>query len=132
MPGDNTATIAVGADVLFPNNGPASGGIAPNGGTSTSAFNLPAIGTYQVTFQVSVDEPGQLILTLNGADLAYTVAGRATPTSQITGISLLTTTAINSVLTVRNPSGNSTALTITPVAGGTRAVSAHLVVIQIQ
>lgn len=93
---------------------------------------MAQIGTYQVLFQVSVTEPGQLILTLNGVDLAYTVVGRATRTSQIVGIALVTTTVINSILTVRNPAGNSTALGITPLAGGTRPVSAHLTIIQIQ
>ena len=43
----------------------------------------------------------------------------------------VTTTVINSILTVRNLAGNSTALTITPLAGGTRPVSAHLVITQI-
>ncbi len=42
------------------------------------------------------------------------------------------TTAVNSILTVRNPAGNSTALTITPLAGGTRPVSASLIVEQLQ
>ena len=83
-------------------------------------------------FQVSVNEPGQLILTLNGVDQAHTVVGRATGTSQIVGMALVTTTGINSTLTVRNPAGNSTALTITPSAGGTHAVSANLVITQIQ
>ena len=83
-------------------------------------------------FQVSADEAGQLILSRNGADLAYTVFGRATGTSQIVGMALVTTTVINSLLTVRNPAGNAAALTITPVAGGTRSVSAHLVITRIQ
>jgi hypothetical protein len=69
-----------------------------------------------------------LILTLNGVDLAYTVVGRATGTSQITGTVLVQTTVVNSVVTVRNPAGNSTALTITPLAGGTRPVSATLLI----
>ena len=71
------------------------------------------------------------ILTLNGSDLAYTVVGRATGTSQIIGMAIVTTTLVNSILTVRNPAGNATALTITPSAGGTRPVSAHLVITQI-
>ena len=37
------------------------------------------------------------------------------------------TTVINSILTVRNPA----ALSITPLAGGTRSVSAHLIITQI-
>jgi hypothetical protein len=130
MPPDNFATVGVGTDVSFPQDGPSSGGAIAR--TSPSGFNLAAIGTYQVAFQVSVDEAGQLTLTLNGADLAYTVIGRATGTSQIAGLALVTTTTVNSVLTVRNPAGNSTALTITPLAGGTRPVSAHLLITRIQ
>ena len=129
MPPDNAATVAPGTDVSFPQDGPTSGTAIARTGPST--FNLLTIGTYQVLFQVSVDEAGQLILTLNGADLAYTVVGRATGTSQIVGLALVTTTAINLLLTVRNPAGESTALTITPLAGGTRPVSAHLVITQI-
>jgi len=45
---------------------------------------------------------------------------------------IVATTSINSILTIRNPAGNAAALTITPVAGGPRSVSAHLVITQIQ
>jgi len=108
----------------------------PNSGadisrTGADSFNLAQIGTYQIFFEVSVDEAGQLLLTLNEEDLAYTVVGRASGASQIVGMAIVTTTAINSVLTVRNPAGNAAALTITPLAGGTRPVSAHLVITQI-
>ncbi len=130
MPPDNSSTVAPGTDVSFPQDGPNSGaGIARSGPDS---FILAEIGSYQVFFQVSVTEAGQLILTLNGEDLAYTVAGRATGTSQIVGMAIVETTVINSVLTVRNPEGTAAALTITPLAGGTRPVSAHLVITQIQ
>ena len=130
MPPDNSATVAPGTDVSFPQDGPNSGtGIARSG---PSSFNLAEIGTYQVLFQASVTEAGQLILTLNGEDLAYTVAGRATGTSQIVGMAIVETTVINSILTVRNPEGTAAALTITPLAGGTRPVSAHLVITQIR
>ena len=129
MPPDNSATIAPGTDVSFPQNGPIAntniGRIGP------SSFNLGPIGTYQILFQVGVTEAGQLILTLNDQDLEYTVAGRATGTSQIVGMAVVTTTAVNSILTVRNPAGNAAALTVTPLAGGTRPVSAHLVITQI-
>ncbi len=129
MPGDNSATVAVGAAVDFPQNGPISAGIAR---TSVDMFTLSAIGTYEVSWQVSVTEPGQLVLALDSGagavELAHTVVGRATGTSQISGHVLITTTVIDSVLSVRNPTGNSTALTITPLAGGTRPVSATLVI----
>jgi hypothetical protein len=78
-----------------------------------------------------VTEPGQLVLTLNSVELAYTVVGRATPTSQIVGMALVQTSVINSILTVRNPASETTALTITPIAGGTEPVSAHLVITRI-
>ncbi len=130
MPPDNTATIAPGTDVSFPQDGPTSGTAIVR--TGPSSFNLSEIGTYQIFFQVSVSEAGQLILTLNGAALDYTVVGRATGTSQIVGMALVDTTVIDSILTVQNPAGNSTALTITPLAGGAAAVSAHLVIMQIE
>jgi len=130
MPPDNAATVAPGTDVEFPQDGPTSATDITR--TGAGSFNLAAIGTYAVNWQVPVTEAGQLLLTLNGADLAYTVVGRATGTNQIVGSSLITTTVINSILTVRNPAGNPVALTITPLAGGTRPVSASLVITQLQ
>lgn len=130
MPPGNSATIDPGMEVSFPQDGPNSNtGITRLG---VDSFNLADIGTYQILFQVSVVEAGQLLLSLNGADLAYTVVGRATGTSQIIEMTIVTTTVINSILTVRNPAGNATALTITPLAGGNRPVSAHLVITRIQ
>lgn len=126
-PPDNAATVAPGNDVSFPQDGPSSSG-STIARTGPSAINLSAVGTYRVAYT----EAGQLILTLDGADLAYTVTGRATGTSTIGGTFLVATTATNSVLTVRNPAGNSTALTITPLAGGTRPVASHLVVERIE
>ena len=134
MPPDNSATVGAGTDVSFPRNGPFSGAAIARTGDST--FKLSEIGVYQVLFQVSVDEAGQLVLTLDSGaganELPYTVVGRATGTTQIVGMALVQTTVINSILTVRNPAGESTALTITPSAGGTKPVSAHLVIMQIK
>lgn len=130
MPADNAATVAPGIDVSFPQDGPNSGTSISR--ASNSTFNLGVIGTYQILFQVSITEAGQLELTLNGTALDYTVVGRATGTSQIVGIAIVTTTSINSILTVRNPADNASALTITPIAGGTEPVSAHLVITQLQ
>lgn len=116
--------------VSFPQDGPNSGaGISRLGDDS---FNLAEIGVYQILFEVGVTEAGQLILTLNRADLVYTVVGRATGASQIVGMAIVETSVINSILTVQNPAGNAAALTITPVAGGPRPVSAHLVIVQLQ
>jgi hypothetical protein len=123
MPGDNSATVATGAAVLFPQDGPSSGVIVR---TSASTFKLPAIGTYEITWQVSVDEPGQLQLAIGGSGLADTVVGRGTGTNQMFGNTFITTMVSNSILSVINPPGNPAALTITPIAGGTHSVSATL------
>ncbi|MBR3230314.1 MAG: collagen-like protein [Bacilli bacterium] len=129
MPPDNAATVAPGFDVSFPQDGSNSGGSITR--TGDSSFSLSEIGTYQVSFNVPVTEAGQLELTLNGIVLDYTVVGRATGTSDITGTFIVETSAVNSILTVRNPADNAAALTITPLAGGTNSVSAHLVIMQI-
>ena len=129
MPPDNSATVAPGTDVSFPQDGPnSSSGIARAG---ASSFTLAAIGVYQVLFHVGITQAGQLLLTLNGEDLEYTVVGRATGTSQIIGMCIVETESVDSVLTVRNPAGNAAAITVTPLDGGTRPVSAHLVITQI-
>ena len=130
MPGDNAAPVAAGADIEFPQNGPNSGDGIVN--STASSFILPDIGVYQVTFQASITEAGQLVLTLTGAELAYTVAGRATGASQIFGTALVETTTAGSVLTVRNPEGSATALTLTPTAGGIDPVSAHLTITRLR
>ncbi|MCU1397302.1 MAG: collagen triple helix repeat protein [Acidimicrobiales bacterium] len=126
-PPNNPATVAPGTDVSFPQDGPNTDATTIVR-TGPSSFNLATVGTYRVSFQVAVTEPGQLMVTLDGADLAYTVVGRATGTSQIIETALVQTSVVNSILTVRNPAGNSTALTITPLAGGTRPVAQTLVI----
>jgi hypothetical protein len=126
MPPDNAATVAPGADVDFPQDGPSIGSEISR--ISPDAFNLASIGIYRIGFQVPVTEDGQLLLTLNGADLPYTVVGRQTGTTQIIEATLVETTTSNSLITVRNPAGNVNALTITPLGGGTRPVSASLII----
>lgn len=130
IPSDNADTVAPGTDVDFPQDGPTSATSIAR--TSSSSFTLTDIGSYLVFFQVSVTEPGQLVLTLNDTELPYTVVGRATGTSQIVGMSIINTTVATSVLTVRNPASEAAALTITPNAGGTEPVSAHLIIIKLQ
>jgi hypothetical protein len=132
MPPDNTSTVAAGTPVEFPRDGPSGGTIARRNSTE---FVLPAIGTYSVDFSVSVNEPGQLVIAVDSGggmvELPYTVYGRATGTSQISGEALVTTTVANSALELRNPTGNTPALTVTPSAGGTHAAVASLVIRQL-
>jgi hypothetical protein len=127
MAPDNAATLAPGVAVAFPTavvSGPGISQLTP------SSFNLSKAGVYLVMFQVSVTEAGQLILVTNGTELPATVAGRATGASQIVGMSLVTAAADDTVLQVRNPSGNGT-ITITPSAGGGHPVSAHVTILRL-
>jgi hypothetical protein len=63
-------------------------------------------------------------------ELPYTLYGRAVGASQITGDALVATSAVNSVLELRNPAGDP-ALTITSSAGGSQAVVASIVIQQL-
>jgi hypothetical protein len=132
MPPDNAATVAAGTPVQFPRDGPTSGVIARR---SESEFVLPAVGAYRVTFSVSASEAGQLVIALDTGggmvELPYTVFGRATGTGLITGEAFVTTSAANSAIEVRNPTGNTPALTITPEAGGTHPAVASVLIQQV-
>lgn len=117
MPPDNAAPIAAGSPVAFPNNGPSAGGsIVPVG----DGFNFTLQpGTYEIAWQVSVTEAGQLALATGGGPytiLPDTVVSRATGSSQLVGDTIITVGA-PTVVAVINPAGNTPALTITPHAG---------------
>lgn len=128
MPGDNTATVAAGGAVSFPQDGAANGILRAN----DTEIVVGLVGVYEVSWQVSVTEPGQLVLALDGLELAHTVAGRATGTSQISNHVLIDVQTAPASLSVRNPAGSASALTITPLAGGAQASSASLVIKQIE
>jgi hypothetical protein len=119
---DYSTTVAVGAAVPFPQAGPTSGAATA---ASSSTFTLVAGGDYEVKWQVSVTEAGQLQLAIGGTGLPDTVVGRATGTDQILGNTIITATA-GQVLSVINPAGNAAALTVTPIAGGSSPISGTL------
>lgn len=130
MPPDNAATVQPGGAISFPQDGPisTSGAITR---TSASSFSLTQPGTYQVSFHVSTDEPGQLAVSVDGIVLTHTVVGRATGTSQIAGSVLVQTTSAASTLSLVAAPGNPAALTLTPLAGGSSPVSAQLVIVRL-
>jgi hypothetical protein len=126
MPGDNSSTIAAGENIEFPQNGPTFGPDIVR--LSPSTFRLSTQGIYQVMFQVSIIESGQLCVVINAGQEPSTIVGRATGTSQLVGFCLFQTSVPNTVLSICNPLGEPAALTLTPVAGGTNPVSAHLII----
>ena len=127
---DYTATVAVNTAVPFPETGPAKAG---TGITRLAAgtFTLANAGTYQITWSASVTEPGQLQVALNGTGVINGAVGRATGTSIISGNVVITATA-GQVLSIINPAGSTTALTITPTAGDAGGSPAQPVVASLQ
>lgn len=122
-PGEGIA-IAAGGDIPFPFDGPTSGAATR---LSDTTFLLPVAGIYQVEFVAHIAEgDSQLVVTLDGAELTYTLTGRNVPVSLIVG-SVLVQTAGPAILTIRNPAANAP-ITLAPVAGTTNPTSAHLVI----
>jgi hypothetical protein len=128
MKGDNSATIAPGTAIEFPNDGVSNNSIITR--ISASTFNLATVGIYEIFFQVSITEPGQLVIVLNGTELPYTVIGRATGTTQLVCMTIINTTLPDSILSINNVAANATALLLTSNAGGNNAVSGNLIIKQ--
>ena len=128
MPTDNATPITPGSDVAFPQNG-----IIANtniGRTSDTEFLLNAAGTYLIMWNATVAEAGQLTLTVNDVEYPSTVVGNGAADGEIVGFTIINTTG-GATITVRNPVVNATNLTLTPNAGGTAPVSAHLTIVQL-
>ena len=96
--------------------------------TATDTFQLTNPGIYLVQFDVYATDPCPLILTLNQEEIPYTLA--TSLTGQISGMSLVTVDSENAVLTVRNPTDNTTQLTIEAQTGSAGPVS-HLIIVRL-
>lgn len=128
MPTDNPTAITPGNDVAFPRNG-----VIANtniGRTSDTDFLLNATGTYLIMWNASIGEAGQLVLTSNDAELPYTVVGTTDEAGELSGFTILNIVTPTTI-TVRNPINNTTNVTLTPNAGGTDPVTAHLTIVQL-
>ncbi len=129
MPPDNSGAIAPGEDVEFPEQSFIGGTSISR--ASDSSFNLFDAGIYLVIFETTVANSAQLVLTLNGTELSYTVSGRDAGGSQITGMAIIAANE-GDVLTLRNPVSAASSLTLTPNAGGNSPLSAHLIIIRLE
>ncbi len=129
---DYAATVAAGAPVPFPRNGPTTvGAPATRSGVSTTAFVVANTGFYEVSWQVGFTEASQLQLDVNGGLVANTCATSGAGTQQNTNTVLVSLNA-GDIVRVINPPGNATALTVTPADGSlTHAQAPNLVIKQI-
>ena len=81
-------------------------------------------------WNASITEAAQLVLTLNGTELPYSVVGKGDGLGELVGFTVINITAATT-LTVRTPSNNTTDITLTPNSGGTDPVTAHLTIVQL-
>ena len=128
-PTDNATAIAAGSAVAFP-RGSASDFKAISR-IDDSSFNLVKPGAYLVMFNVNVEDADQLVLSLNGTELAYTLTGSETPGTQINAMAVVTVTQPNSTLSVINPQSSTSEVVITQNAGGTSPSSSHLIIVKL-
>jgi hypothetical protein len=131
MPPNGAVVVSEGNAIEFVEDGPTNKIIVR---TAADTFLLPNIGTYEVTWVVSVSGAGQLALALDSGEgfmpQASTVVGRDTFLTQIVGICLISTEVANTLLQVINHASLNP-MRITPFAGGTQPVTARLVIKQI-
>lgn len=111
------ATVAIGAPILFDQNGPLLG-ITHT--PPSPVINVVSAGTYAITFSVSGLQANQFGISVNGAlPTPSTIYGSGAGTQQNTGFTILTLGAGDSIQIV-NYSSNA-AVSLQTLAGGTQA-----------
>jgi hypothetical protein len=102
---DNPNDIEPGSAVNFPKpliN--TYGTIQRLNGTNPNTFSLPPNGVFEITFQVTVQNTGELVIVLNGQELSMTIVGKSGG-GMLVGMSIISTPPINSsTLSINNPS----------------------------
>jgi hypothetical protein len=131
---DNPNPIEPGESINFPK--PAInpyGSIQRLSGTSSYEFVLPANGVFEVTYEVTIQNTGELVVVLNGTELSMTVVGKAGG-GQIVGIAIVSTPAgTPSILSISNPSSAAAGgLKVDEATGAlTLPLSCHLIIKQL-
>jgi hypothetical protein len=132
---DNPSAILPGESINFPSPSVNPfGTIQRDGGTSNTNFTLPADSIFEITFQIVIQNTGELVVVLNGTELLETVVGKSGG-GQLLGTCIISTpTGTDSIISIQNPS--------TAVAGGlqidessgalTQPLSCHLVIKQLK
>lgn len=144
-------SVAAGSAINFPRvSAPAVGGIAINNPgaaqINNTEFMLPSVGTYRVTWHISVNEPAQWSLWINtaptpgGGGLFVEVStasgapasvGQGIGTAQSVGDVVFRNSVANSAIQIRNYA-SPTAVSVTPLPGGTQAQAVSLIIQRLQ
>jgi hypothetical protein len=130
---DNPDPIKPGESVNFPNPSVNPYGTIQRVSGSSSRFILNPGGVYEVTFLVTVQNTGQLVLFLNNSELLMTVVGKS-GNGEIVGSSIISTpNGTNSILSINNLStGDNGGLKIDAATGAlSKPLSCHLIIKQL-
>jgi hypothetical protein len=102
---DNPEKIEPGNAINFPKPliNP-YGSIQRLSGTSTNQFVLPPSSVFEIMFEVTIQNTGELVIVLNGEELSMSVVGKPGGGS-VVGMAIITTPSVNpSVISINNPS----------------------------
>lgn len=120
--------VTLGNAVSFDTNGPLSGGITHNAGSSFIFVNVA--GLYRIEFIASASQASQFSVYVNGVSAAGSRYGAAAASSQNNGIVLLNLAA-GDVVQLNN-TGSSGSLNLVANTGGTQAaVNASILIMKI-
>lgn len=109
--------VAIGADIVFSDNGVIAGTLIHAPGTPSIAIGTA--GDYEIQFSVSGVEPNQFAVFLNGVPVAGAIYGSGSG-AQPSGGSVIITVVAGDIMTVRNHS-SAAAVTLQTLAGGIEA-----------
>ena len=148
---DVTPSLAGTSAINFPRaSAPAIGGIVINNPgasqTDNTEFILPSVGTYRVSWHISVDEPAQWRLWIStlpspapgglfnpvlASGGAPSTVGQATGTTQLVGDIVFVNDVAGSAIQVRNTVSSSGNVTVTPLPGGSQAQAVSLIIMRL-
>jgi hypothetical protein len=130
---DNPDPIKPGDAVNFPTPLVNPYGTIQRVAGSASQFTLPPGSVFEITFQVSLQVTGELVIVLNGNELLMTIVGKS-GNGTIIGISIISTPfGGSSTLSINNPSNGKVGGLIIDSATGnlTQPLSCHLIIKQL-
>jgi len=117
VPADNPTAKAPGEEIVFASDGPNTSTAITRNPNNTYDFVLATTGVYRVTYEVPVDTPGQLVLSLQGVAIPYTTSGRMMGETIIT-LSTLVHAQGGQQLTLRAAFDNPIPITVSQDLGG--------------
>ncbi len=128
QPLNQIPVVTPGSPVEFPNNGPTSTNITR---LTPGTFNLDLSGTYLISFNLTVIEPAEVVIVLNGVEIPETVVARSTGETQLSGSFIINVPQTNSVISLNNASNTPFNLSSNSNTGSTKPLSLHFNILKL-